>query len=536
VRVGAVLLTGIMLPAMAAGQDATSSTQGASSLSAAGNLATPGTASTPSLPPLPGAARPIPSTPAPGPSLSVGPTPSLLSGRLPSPLSSTGGQPLPDRLPLPGGSPLAIDFSTDPIIRFAHRTAAGEQFRQVIARAVEAHPAVAEANAAAREADAAVSQARSGLFPTVDLTFTADRSVSRRFGDDDNSIIERVRPRGRTDANATVTQTVLDFGGTARRIKAARARADAAEADIDSAADDVALRAISAWYDLAAYRALVTMGTALEASEQELVVAVRERIRQGIAAESDLARIQTYTSSTQARLAQFRRSLTGAEARYLEVVGLPPPPVLDRPDLPIALPPTAAEARVASHGTGQVRSAQAAARAAEADYRSTVSDLLPRVQAVVDAGRYGVFENDRDYDVRGRLVLRHRLFGGGVSARRDQAEQRYLQARASADRVEQEAERDAAITFSDVAASDIEVAALEQAYRANRQSRDVLAERFRYTQGSLIDVLNAEDTFFQVAAQLIQAVVRRDAQRLVLAQRSGILLSALGVDFPETRR
>jgi outer membrane protein, adhesin transport system len=370
----------------------------------------------------------------------------------------------------------------------------------------------------------------------VDLTLTADRSISRQFGDDNNSIIERVRPRGRTDANATVTQTLLDFGGTARRIKAARARATAADADVSASADDVALRAISAWYDLSAYRALVAMGTALQANEAELVDAVRERIRQGVAAESDLARIQTYTSSADARLAQFRRSLANAEARYTEVIGMPPAAIVDRPVLAMELPKTVAEARIASHETGQVRSAEAQAKAAEADYRSTVSDQLPRVQAVVDAGRYGVFENPRDYDVRGRLVLRHRLLGGGISARRDQAEQRYLQARAGADRVALEAERDAAITFSDLAAGDAEVAALERAYIANRQSRDVLAERFRVSQGNLIDVLNAEDAYFQVAAQFIQSVVRRDAQRLVLAQRSGRLLSALGVELPEHGR
>jgi outer membrane protein, adhesin transport system len=77
---------------------------------------------------------------------------------------------------------------------------------------------------------------------------------------------------------------------------------------------------------------------------------------------------------------------------------------------------------------------------------------------------------------------------------------------------------------------------MERAYIANRQSRDVLAERFRYSQGNLLDVLNAEDSYFQVAAQYIQAVVRRDAQRLVLAQRGGALLGALGVKMPERRR
>jgi adhesin transport system outer membrane protein len=102
---------------------------------------------------------------------------------------------------------------------------------------------------------------------------------------------------------------------------------------------------------------------------------------------------------------------------------------------------------------------------------------------------------------------------------------------AAAERTTQEAEREAAITFSDIKASELEVTALEKAYIANRQARDVLIERFRSTQGSLTDVLTSEDNYFQIAASYLQAVTRLDAERLVLLQRGGNLLPALGVNL-----
>ncbi|MFW2829853.1 TolC family protein [Sphingomonas sp. ID0503] len=440
----------------------------------------------------------------------------------------------PKSLPAPSGNPLAIDFSKDPVLGFAHDTMAPELFEQTVSRAVSIHAGVREAEAAARAVAAEKDEARSGLFPTVDLGLQHDRSLSRQFGSDDNAVVERVRPYRRTDATATLTQNLFDWGATSDRIRAAGARERMANQDVRSTADDIALRAISAWYDVAAYRALVAMGGALDISQRDLIESVRMRIKQGLSAEGDLARVLTYTSNAQARLAGFRRSLSNAEARYAEVIGLAPPEEVRRPAFTAALPRSVDEARIAAANTPQVRSAELAATAARADWAAVSASNKPNVAGVIDAGRYGLIENDNDYDIRARVILRHRLIGGGGSARNAQAEGRYEQARAAAERVTQEAEREAAITFLDLQASHEEVAALEAAYKANRQARDVLAERFRSTQGSLTDVLNSEDSYFQIAAQYIQSVTRLDALKLVLLQRGGNLLSTLGVALPDT--
>lgn len=539
---------------IACAQEHPSSVEGAVSLSAKGALANPGQTPPPS-PPLP-PPPPLPSPTAPAirsgsprlpygvdspEELSIGGTTAPITSRAPlrlppAPAATVDASGAPTSLPPASGEPLKIDFSTDPVLRFVSTSAPPELFRATIAHAVEGHPAVREAEAAVTGARATVRQAASGLYPTLDLSVTSDYSITRGFGDDNNSLIERLRPRGRTDADATLTQNILDFGATARRIKASRAREEGAKADVETAAEQVAGNAIAAWYDLAGYRALVRMGEALAQSQHELTDAIKVRIVQGLSAESDLARIETYTTNADARLAQYRRSLAEAEARYEEAVGSTPPPDLGRPMLPAALPTSVDDARLQAHNSSQVRSAEAEARASQQDYAAAAADNLPKVQGVIDAGRYGVLEGLHDYDVRGRIVIRHRLFGGGQNAHKDEVEARFLQARAAADRAEDEAERDAAIGFTDLQASSDEVRALTDAYKSNRQARDAIVERFRVTQGNLIDVLNAEDSYFAVAASLIQAVTRADAERLVLLQRAGGLLPALGVTLPETRR
>ena len=176
---------------------------------------------------------------------------------------------------------------------------------------------------------------------------------------------------------------------------------------------------------------------------------------------------------------------------------------------------------------------RALARAARQDARAEEASTLPRISAGIDAGKYGL--SDRDYDVRGRLILNHSISGGKI-ARVDQAGARAVAAEARASRVRSEAEREAAIAWSDVRALEQQLAALESSYVASRQSRDVLAERFRVARGTLFDLLESESGYFNVAATYIRAITELDAARYVLLSRTGQLLPTLNIDPPALER
>jgi adhesin transport system outer membrane protein len=186
-------------------------------------------------------------------------------------------------------------------------------------------------------------------------------------------------------------------------------------------------------------------------------------------------------------------------------------------------------AAAAALDTPAVRAAAAEAAGARHDAEAANADRLPQVTAGVDAGRYGVFENERDYDVRARLSIRQRLFGG-IEPRARQAQARARGAEARADRIRVEAERDAAIAWADVQALQSQFTALEQAYIASRQSRDVIVARFRAARGTLFDVIAAEDAYFAAGTAFIQGLTELDAARYVLLSRTGRLLERIGID------
>lgn len=448
--------------------------------------------------------------------------------------SALAQEPAPNPLPEPSGRPLQIDFTADPILRLRREQVDFETFRSAIATAVEEHPATAEGYAGEEEALAALEQAEESRLPTVDINLQSYRVLARDFSNDPTNIIERSRPQQRTDALVSVQQNIFDFGAGARRVAAAGARLRAAAAELEASADQVALSAVASWYEVFGYRALVALTSAFLESQQDLRAAVQERIDQGVNAEGDLARVDSYIAQTQTRLARFRRLLATSEARFTELAGVPPAPLLGRAPAPPSTIRSRDEAVAAAAEAAAVRSAAAVGDAARQDARAARAERLPQVTAGVDAGRYGVFENERDYDIRGRVALRYRLFGG-ADPRAEQYEARARAAGARADRVREEAERDAAIAWSDVEALEAQLSAMEASYVASRRSRDVIIERFRVARGTLFDVVAAEDAYFEAATSYIQALTELDAARYILLSRTGRLLELLRIDTDRLR-
>jgi outer membrane protein, adhesin transport system len=438
-------------------------------------------------------------------------------------------------MPAPTREPMSVSAAGDPILSLADDAVSRDVFHSAIARAVDANPAVAAGRAQEDVADAAKREARSALFPTIDLGINANQTISRKFSSDPNLIVERSRPTGRVDATASVQQTLFDFGASSHRIEAASARIEAAAADSDNAAAGVALRAIGAWYDVFGYGQLSRLGRTYVINQQELRSAVDTRIRAGVSAPVDRARVDSSIASAELRLAQFHRALGNAQARYVEIFKAVPESPFHRAPAPGLAPQSQDLVAKRASQSPVVASAKAQALAARADARAARSDTLPNISAGLDAGRYGLLEVGRDdYDVRARVSVRQRLFGPGV-ARSAQARARADVATARASAIEDEAVREANIAWTDVSVMRNMMAAYAVNYIAARKTRDAVVERFRVSRGSLFDVLDAEDRFFDAAASYIRVLSEYDTARYILLARSGQLLEALAIQPAKSR-
>lgn len=438
------------------------------------------------------------------------------------------------RLPSASESPLQIDFARDPVLQLRTLHADEDVFRAAVAKAVASSPIVAESLARRDESSAYVREMRDGLRPSAAATVQSYRVLARDFDQADfDNIVERSRPLQRTDVLLQADQPLFDFGGKLARLRSAQARDRAVGAEAERLQSNLALDFIATWYDIASYRAFIDVMDAFLGIERAMRDAVSRRIAEGASAQVDSAEIDAIFAQALARRAGAARTLAAAEARYLALAGTPPPADLRRP--PNITPPIESAAVVEAAGSSPaVRSAEALGEAARSDARAARAAGLPSVTAGVDAGRYGLLERERDFDVRARVILRAPLFGGGFRARADQADARARAAEAAADRVRMEAERDAQIAIADIGALETQLGALEQSYRAARVSRDAIVARFLSQRGTLAEMARAEDRFVGAATAYIQGVGEMDAARYVLMARTGQLLDVLGISRPRS--
>jgi outer membrane protein, adhesin transport system len=473
--------------------------------------------------PIPSEYRGTPAQTAPVPSSTRPAAGSVPQG---SPLSPARGS---LTLPKPLARPLSIEALDDPVLALRRAGGSADTFRMAIAAAVDRNPALGEAQAAADEASAARREARAGLFPTADIDISSYDTVSRAFSNDIDNIIERSRPRSRTDAQVSVNQTLVDFGATSNRINAGSSRIRAAAATIDDTVAQVALRTIAAWYDIFTYRSLLAVGRAYQTAQTARRGEFEQRVDAGTNAQVDITRINSSLAGLETRLARYERALANAEAQFTQLTGKPAPANLMRAPFLGRLPASLEDARAAAIDVPGVRAAQEQASAARSDARALRRDTLPYISAGVDAGRYGLLENTKDYDVRARITIRQRL-GFAYDARVDQAKARASGAFARSTRAAEEAARDAAIAWSDLQALNRQTESLEQSYLAARQSRDAVEARFKVSRGTLFDVIDSNDAYFGAAAAYIESLADRDAAHYVLLARTGKLLDALRID------
>lgn len=440
-----------------------------------------------------------------------------------------------DRLVVPPNAhPFSAPAQNDPILALIDQASSHALFRSEVAAAVEHNALVAEGLAGEREAQAGRVQARSALFPTVDINIDANRSLARNFSNDPDNVIERSRPQGRTDATASVRQRLLDFGSASSRISAGNARVEAARSTTRGYGQDVAIQTITAWYSILAHRWMEQAAIEYIERQKRFRAALETRIGRGYSARGDLPRLDSSIASAQLRLAGFRRDRGGAEAQFQALTGHEVPAGIGRAPLPrIDVDDSDALEALVLRSPAVLR-ADAQARAARQDARAARAERLPTIAAGVDAGRYGVFENADDYDVRGRIIVRAQL-GAGINAKADQATARADAADAYAARVRQEALRDAQISLTDLKGLEAQLLAAKASYLANRDARDVVATRFEALDGTLYDLIYTEDSYFAAITAFIQTLAERDVSRFSVLAKNGQLLADLNIDIDSDR-
>ena len=386
---------------------------------------------------------------------------------------------------------------------------AGETFliQDAIRQAIQTNPAVGEAAANRRATETELRQNQSTLLPQVRLEA---RTGPEKFNNQD--IVPPTQGNGQwlngRTASVVVRQLLFDGFASINEIWRQAARVDAASYRVRERTELIALDASEAYIDVVRYTRLVAIAVENVAAHRRILANVQARFEGGRAGEGDLQQTLERVAAAEAALADFKRSLDDARAKYRKTVGLEPYN-LRAPGRLRGLPNSRDESlALALRHNPTIQAAQADVDAAKYGFHATSGAFVPTVslegRALRGKDADGTF-GDR-YDVAGKLVMSWDVFRGGQDAwRRAEMAERYTEQTMRHARLQRDALESIDKAWAARTVTAERIAALQRQIASDRRVITAYSKEYELGQRSLIDLLNAENQLFNGLVQLESA-------------------------------
>jgi adhesin transport system outer membrane protein len=344
------------------------------------------------------------------------------------------------------------------------------------------------------------------------------------------------------EASVTADQLLLDMGGRNAEIRRQASRTDAAAARIEERSEYVALNVARAYIDYVLQQRLVAIAEDNAAFHERLAGDLREGVAKGSISIADQQQAEERLQSARARVTEAREDLEGAGIQFRTLAGLDIDSVSMPPDLSQCMPGSLEEAvALARQNNPRVQESIADLSTSRELIKAARSDVGPRfnleatarVGDDVDGGPLDPGSDGHTTDLMGRVVMRWLVFNGGTNianvreqqARADEAHARLFE-------MTRRAEEDARSAWSRLTNQTRLVTELETQSRVSDDLLLSYREQFNVGRRSLLDVLDAQNTRYNVQAQAETArMAKLYAQYRVLAA-STKLIECLGVQMP----
>lgn len=390
-------------------------------------------------------------------------------------------------------------------------------------QAMLTNPAIGEAAANRRATEAQLRQTQSTLLPQVRMEY---RNGPERFTDTTQPPLNgNGQWRWGKQGSVVVRQILFDGFSSIHDIWRQSARTNSAAFRVQERTELIALNAAEAYIDVTRYMRLVDVAQTNLANHEKIFANVNSRFQGGRAGEGDLEQARERVESAKASLEDFRKNLEDARGHFRSVVGVEPYN-LRFPGPLRGMPGSKDEAlAVTIRLNPTIRAAAADADAAKHEFRMTDGAFVPTVALEGSATRF----NDVDPyigvkhdDISGKMVISWDIFRGGQDVwRRSEMSERYTQAALNHSKLQRDAVQSIDLAWSARTVTAGRIDALVRQLEADRKSIAAFQKEYELGQRSLIDLLNAENQYFNASVQLISA-------RGVLVFGDYQLLAAMG--------
>ncbi|NNF98691.1 MAG: TolC family outer membrane protein [Desulfobacteraceae bacterium] len=375
-------------------------------------------------------------------------------------------------------------------------------------------------------------QTKGRFYPRVDLDVA--------YGTDSHSD-EFTRDEGtddewddRTEASITLTQPLYHGGEIRSTVKAQTTKLESAEKRVLDNAEALALDAIIAHLEVWRQRYLMDLSNQNIAVHEQILNHIKERQQAGAGSTADVMQANGRLALTLSSRYQIKAELEAATANYHRVAGSYPAQLELPGDFRLNLPMGREDALSRAESCNPKLAAFAAdIKTAQNEVDVRKSEYLPRINLELSSKYRNQVESSETYEHNNSAMVRARwnLYNGGSDkAARESAEARKLQVLLSRNDQYNQISEQIHDTWSRYKIAGDQITTYDDAVEFNRQTREAYQQQFVVGQRSLLDVLDAENEYFQSSGQLITAKVNEIVASYRLLALSGCLMKSLSIN------
>jgi adhesin transport system outer membrane protein len=387
-----------------------------------------------------------------------------------------------------------------------------------------------------KAASNAQDMARAGFLPQLDLKASTGResrtSPTTDYGKYDISTTE-----------LTLNQMLFDGMLTVNEVKRLRYAKLTSYYELAEISENTAMEAVRAYIDVARYRELVDAATQNFVEHKQAAQLVEERATAGVGRGADVEQANGRLTLAESSLLTELTSLHDASARYLRVIGTPPPASLPGLPEPFVLGKMPGSTEVLLQeglpGSPTLKAALENARTYKQAVATKQAAFMPRLDfrayQTRDQNLSGIAGNT---DINGmKLVLNDNLYRGGAdSARKRQSQDQQAQARALQEKACRDVRQSLTIAYSDMRRLSEQQRYMDQHRLATEKSLEAYRQQFDIGQRTLLDLLDSQGEYFEANRSYINARHNQAAAQARTLAGMGQLVTALGAkraDVPE---
>lgn len=342
------------------------------------------------------------------------------------------------------------------------------------------------------------------------------------------------------EGDLIVQQLLYDSGGREAEIRRQASRTDAAAARVEERSEFVALNVSRAYIDYLLQERLVAIAQDNVTFHERLAGDLREGVSRGSISVADQQQAEERLQSARARVTEAREDLETAGIQFRTLTGMPIDSVSLPPDLSQCMPASLEDAeQLARNNNPRVQEAIADLNTAREEVRAARAAIGPKftLEGRARAGHDIDGFAGRTTDLQALGVVRWELYNGGIKEanvreqqnRADEVHGRLFQRT-------RQAEEDVRSAWSRLQNQAALVNELETQAKITDDLLLSYREQFNIGRRSLLDVLDAQNTRYNVQAQTETArLAKLFAQYRVLASANR-LIECLGVQMPAAAR